>query len=145
MKGCKPGDRKKCYVVSAIVLVIFATLIFFQFYGDFFGLGGVERSFDKDVVAPGERIEVSLNIRLNEDQTYYLLEESIPEGFVVLGDVAKDNKVRLVEIQNAESNVFTYSVEAPSERGVYTFYGEYGMEFINGTRDIAGANEIRVE
>jgi len=147
MKGDKnkKGDiNNKRYGAIALVLVVVLVLFSFQFFYNS-GESGVERSFDKDVVAPGEKITVSLDIKLYEDQSYYLFEEIIPEGFVVLNDITNDNNIRVAKIQGAESNVFSYEVEAPSERGTYVFSGEYAMELLESTLDIEGESVIVVE
>jgi hypothetical protein len=140
----KKSSNMKGIKIVASVLILVVVLIFLQIF--FMGgkTGVIERSFDKNSVAPGEIFEVSLDIRLSEDQKYYLFEESVPEGFVVLDDVANNNKIRIAEIQNAESSVFVYRVEAPSEVGTYVFSGEYGMELVNGTRNIEGEDTIIV-
>lgn len=130
-----------------VALVIVLVLVSFQYYN--FGWdadgGAVERTFEKEIVSPGETIEVQLHIKLDKDQTYYFIEEIVPEGFVVLDNVARENKIRLAKIQNAESTVFSYMIEAPQEKGDYFFSGEYGIEFVNGTRNIEGVDKISVE
>ena len=135
---------KKGLIWGIVVVLVLISLSFYNF-GEKNERGLVERAFDKDTVAPGEVVGVELNIELGKGQNYYIVEEIIPEGFVVLDDVAKGNKIRLVKIQLAKSTIFNYEVRAPSERGVYVFSGGYGMELVNGTRDIGGSNSIRVE
>ena len=143
------NKKKKNRLIGGgiVALVVILVLVSSQYYNFGWGTGGgvVERTFEKEIVAPGETIKVQLHIKLDKDQSYYFIEEIVPEGFVVLDDVARENKIRLAKIQNAESTTFSYMVEASQEKGIYTFSGEYGIEFVNGTRNIEGTNRISVE
>jgi hypothetical protein len=136
---------KKLARGGIILLIVTLGLVLLQYFLFEAGTGGVERIFEKESVSPGETIKIELDIRLSEDQTYYFIEETVPEEFIVLNDIANKNKIRLAKIQNAESNIFSYEVKAPEEKGTYIFSGEYGMELINGTKNIEGATSIIVE
>jgi len=134
-------------VIAGVVVVIIAMALF-ESWGPLENISenGIERVFDKNVVAPGEVVEVHLRIGLDKGQDYYLIEESVPEEFFVLDDLAvRGNQIRLAKIQNAKDTIFSYKVKAPEEKGVYVFSGEYGMELVEGTRDIFGDSELIVE
>lgn len=140
--GKKVVNKSKGYKIAGAIVGAILLIILIQVF--FYGGENVNRSFSDSKVGPGESFDVTLDIRLDSDQTYYLLEETIPEGFVTENENAKGNKIRLIEIQGAESTVFTYTVKAPMEPGTYEFYGQYGVALVKGTRDIGGASTVIV-
>ena len=84
--------------------------------------------FSKANVNPGELIKVKLYINLDEGQTYYLLEETVPKEFEII-DCGHDenNKIKYIEIQNAQSKVYECTLKAPLEPGEYKFEGEFAL------------------
>lgn len=106
---------------------------------------GVIRVFSADEVDAGGTVDVKLYINLDPGQTYYIVDEAVPADFTVTGNKAnKDNHIKLVEIQNAKSNVYEYSIQAPEEPGTYTFGGEYALEGMDKPVQIMGAAKITV-
>lgn len=107
---------------------------------------GVTRVLSADEVNAGDTIKVKLYINLNPGQTYYLVDEAVPTEFKITDkEPNKDNHLKLVQIQNAKSNVYEYSVQAPAAAGTYTFGGEYALEGMDKPLQIMGATTITVK
>jgi len=104
---------------------------------------GVVRVLPGSVNA-GEEFKVQLNINLEATQTYYLFEEIVPPEFEILDKENKDNSIREAVIQGAESNVYEYTVKAPSTPGEYTFGGEYAVEGMKEPVPTLGENKVTV-
>ena len=107
---------------------------------------GVTRVFSKASVNPGESIQLKLYVNLNEGQSYYLLEEAVPKEVEII-DCGHDenNKIKMIEIQNAQSKVYECTLKAPLEPGEYKFEGEFALEGMSKPTGIYGANTITVQ
>jgi len=107
---------------------------------------GVTRVIEQDTVAPGDDVVIKLYVNLDDTMTYYLLEEAVPEGVTVTKGVPdKNNKLKMIEIKNAESKVVDYAVQAPTEPGTYTFSGEYAVEGMKDPAQIMGDTTLTVQ
>ncbi|MFP4111529.1 MAG: hypothetical protein ACLFPQ_03170 [Candidatus Woesearchaeota archaeon] len=132
----------KFKIVFALFLLLIVALGCDQVSDNYVDVSsGVIRTFP-DEVSAGEIFTVTLDIRLTEEQTYYLLEDMIPNGFSLVD--SDKNKVKLIEIQNAESTIEEYSVTAPEEPGTYSFSGEYAVEGMADPEAIMGKTSIVV-
>ena len=99
---------------------------------------GVIRVLSTEAAAEGDTVEVKLYINLLPGQGYYLVDEGVPQGIEVIDqEPNKDNRIRLAQIQDAKSAVFTYHVRAPAP-GTYSFEGEYAFEGMDSEQPIKG-------
>ncbi len=105
---------------------------------------GVTRSFSKSPVSPGETVTVTLDVAVTGGETYYLIDEAVPQGWTIInpepGTQAGHFKVAV--IQGAKSTSYTYEVKAPALDGTYTFSGTYRFEGTQSQGSIGGQQEI---
>ncbi len=105
---------------------------------------GVTRVISDDVVNVGDTVDVKLYINLGADKTYYVAEEVVPPEFEVLDkQTDANNHLKLINIQNPESNIFDYHLKA-TQKGTFTFSGEYAFDGLNSPVPIMGDNVIVV-
>jgi hypothetical protein len=131
------------YLLVAVVVVLAVLAVGF-FYSDSTG-SGITRIVSESFVGIGEEFEVTLNIVLDDDQTYYVFEEHVPEGFVIVSPETNiDGQFRVAEIQDAKSNKFVYVLRAPEVAGTYDFSGEYGIEGDEAIKSISGDMQVVV-
>lgn len=102
----------------------------------------VTRSFSVSEVSPGDSVTIALTKVLNADQKTLLVEETFPAGWTIVdaGDgTVNDNVIKFVELMNAKSGAYTYTLKANSDSGVWS--GQYS---INGQppKDIGGSSKL---
>lgn len=109
----------------------------------------VTRTLSKTTIAPGESITVSINVDLTKGETFYVIDEIIPQGFTASnpsndGSTTDKGHVKWVTIQDAKSTTLTYTLTAPQNEGTYHFSGQYGLDGTDEIMGIGGQNTITV-
>jgi uncharacterized lipoprotein NlpE involved in copper resistance len=105
---------------------------------------GVVREFSESSVKVGESVTVKLHINLKEGQTYYLIDETVPNDFEIVGEHENENRIKIAVIQDAKSTVYEYIIKA-IKSGEYFFDGEYVFEGMETPAKIIGDNRITVK
>jgi len=106
---------------------------------------GVTRVIETSSVSVGDTVTVKLYVNINEGQTYYLGEESVPDEFEVLDrETDKSHKIKFIKIQNAASTVYEYNLKATTA-GAFNFVGEYVVEGMDNPAAIMGDTTVNVK
>ncbi|MFH1787740.1 MAG: putative metal-binding motif-containing protein [archaeon] len=109
---------------------------------------GVVREFSSTQVNQGETVTVHLGVFIKGGESFYAIEEYIPEGWVVInnggGSTTDANTLKWVVIQNALDTTYSYTIKAPSNIGDYSFSGHYMFEGFSDSKIILGDNLIGV-
>ena len=112
------------------------------------GESTITRSFSSSSVGKGETITVNLDVVIRNGETFYLLEEYVPVGWTVIdangGQCSPANRLCWVVISNAEDTTYTYTVQAPSSTGSYTFDGIYMFEGFSVSATTLGETSVDV-
>lgn len=107
----------------------------------------ITRSFSSSTLNVGEMLNVTINIYLRNSESYYILEDQIPNGFEILdsgtGNTNTPNYIKWIEYQNPQSTSYTYILNA-TQAGNYTFTGEYFIEGFSSIPQIGGENMVVV-
>jgi hypothetical protein len=110
--------------------------------------GTVTRSFSSTEVGPGGAVDVTLTVSADDDDTMLVLTEIYPSGFTVTdaGGLSTDDagKLKKIIMGTPSSESYTYTLEAPSTDGDYTFSGTYIMDG-STQKTIAGATQVTVK
>jgi hypothetical protein len=126
---------------------ILAPLIALLFLVPLAGASSINRTLPL-TVNPGETVKVRLDIAITAGETYYLLDETVPQGWIVTdpgsGDSSDPGHVKWAIIQNAASTTYTYEVRAPTEPGTYAFSGKYMFEGMKQEVTVGGQQAITV-
>ncbi|MBI4779528.1 Ig-like domain-containing protein [Candidatus Falkowbacteria bacterium] len=109
----------------------------------------VTRSFSSLTPAAGSTLTVTLDVSLTASDTYYLIDETIPTGWVISnpgsGDISQAGHLKWVVITGAASTTYQYTVTVPSlATGLNAFSGIYGTESVTETA-ILGPTDITVQ
>lgn len=110
----------------------------------------ITREVSSNTVAPGDTIDVILKVSIKNRETYYVLEELIPEKWTLVesyngGENKNSNALRWAVIQDAKDTEYKYKVKAPEETGKYTFSGEYMFEGFEEAKNTKGTTTITVK
>ena len=109
------------------------------------GASSITRSFSKDAYLPGEAVPVTLDVSITGGETYYLVDEMVPSGWVIsekgTGDTTDSGHLKWAIIQNAASTSYSYSAVAPESEGSYSFSGEYMFEGMM-TKGTTGGSQV---
>jgi hypothetical protein len=85
-------------------------------------------------------LEVTLNVVIDKDQKFYILEETPPKEWKVIdsGGMILDTEgiLKVVVMSGAKNTTYTYILEVPHELGEYRFDGVYQIEGMIEKRDI---------
>ncbi|MFH1787716.1 MAG: hypothetical protein ABH811_02925 [archaeon] len=107
----------------------------------------VDRVFQQKV-KPEEIIEIKLDVSIQGDETFYAIEEYVPEGFTIIdsggGKTFNSNILKWVVIENAKDTTYLYTLKSPSIEGDYTFKGNYMFEGMSDSRVISKNTIITV-
>jgi len=105
---------------------------------------GVTRSFSKSPVPPAETVTVTLDVAVTGGETYYLIDEAVPQGWTIINPdpATQAGHFKVAVIQGAKSTSYTYEVKAPALDGTYTFSGTYMFEGMKSQGSIGGQKEI---
>lgn len=129
---------------TKFVLAAFLTLLFLVHMAS---ASTITRSFSKNSVLPGETISVTLDVAITGGETYYIIDDAVPQGWSIVnpepGTQAGHFKVAV--IQGAASTSYTYDVTAPQAEGPYTFSGTYMFEGMSSEGSIGGQGTISVQ
>jgi hypothetical protein len=129
---------------------VLAAFLTFVFVLPFASASGITRSFSKSSLYPGETVSVTLDVAVTGGETYYLIDDIVPSGWVVTnpgsaGSSEDPGHVKWAVIQGAASTSYTYEVMAPQTGGTYTFSGKYMFEGMKAEGSIGGQNTISVQ
>ncbi len=131
-------------IIGIILVILLIGFFLYKFYYDFDD--SVARVFSVEKVSPGSEFKVQYHVNLNQNQKYYLFEDAVPSDFEILDcEYDLNNKIKFIEIQNAQSRVFECSIKASSQTGSYTFKGEYSLSNMENPSMIKGNKRILVE
>lgn len=109
---------------------------------DEIGDSQVVRSFSASQVSSGDKITVTLKKTLDEGQKTILVEENFPPGWTVVDagtGVASGNTIKWAELATAKPGIFTYTVQATSDSGIWT--GQYSINGLS-LKDIGGLSKL---
>jgi len=111
----------------------------------------VIRSFSSPTVSTNGQIDVTLNVFVLDGETFYAVEEYIPEGWVIISDgggtTGNANKLAWVafgSINLGPNTIITYTVQAPSSAGNYNFDGIYLFEGMSSEITTQGQTTVNV-
>ncbi len=90
----------------------------------------VSRTIPSGEQAPNTDIEIMLTVTLDSGETYYSIDEVIPDGLTIMdagtGDTTETGHIKWVVIQGATSTTYTYTVQGTD--GTYNINGIYQIE-----------------
>jgi len=108
----------------------------------------ITRSLSSSSVNPEEMVTVTLEIKITEGETFYLIDDSVPSGWTVVssdtGDFTDPGHVKWAVIQNAADVNYTYVAGAPKNPGTYSFSGKYMFERMKTEGSVAGQQPVDV-
>jgi len=142
-------NLKKSGLIGVLVIVLLI-ILFVSFFekGAVASESFVTREFSKTRVAPGEQVTVKLKVSVSKDDTFYAIEEHIPEGWVVIDDgdgaTSEPNKLSWVEFSMGIIPGKTYTYVVQAEEGSSNFYGIYMFETFKESRTTSGDTTIIV-
>lgn len=93
----------------------------------------VSRGFSSPTVSPGGPLTVTLTVDIiSTGDTYYALEEAIPNDWIVTDDgggvTSNSSRLAWIVISGAADTTYTYALTAPASAGSYGFGGVYQFE-----------------
>ena len=111
---------KKMHVILFLVILTLASFV---------TAGDITRSFSSSSIKMNEILDVRLTVTLSPDESFYVIEEHVPSGWIITnpggGVVANQRVITWVVFQNPVSTTYTYTVQAPPTVGFYDFRGNY--------------------
>lgn len=138
------GFNKRIFWFLGIGIILVGIVILGFFNASKNKEPGVYREFSKEEVMQGEVFKLKLDVVVEGDERYYLIEERIPEEFEISEHEGNDHKIKLYEIGNPmESRTYEYKLVS-METGTYEFDGEYALDGNENTSEIKGDNKIVV-
>ena len=128
---------------SKFVAATFLAILFLMPLAD---ASTVTRYFVKDSASPGETIAVTLEVEITGGETYYIIDDSVPQGWTIINPdpETKTGHFKVVVIQGAENRPHGYLVNAPDVEGTYAFSGTYMFEGMSAEGSIGGQDTIEV-
>lgn len=120
-------------ILLILILVLFISTVF---------ASSITRIFPSELT-PREETTIKLNVIIDGEDNYYLLEENVPQGIQII-NASNDagivgQSIRWAEIQGATSTQLSYTVIIPDD-GEYVFNGTY---FVGG--DYGSSDELIVQ
>ncbi len=110
------------------------------------------RSISEMYTEPGSTITISLIVSPTDEDTIYLIEDTVPEELTITNTEASivDQNVRILLAENLippgadiENTVWTYDVIIPQDAsGTYTFTGIYWFDTLEEETTILGDSQI---
>ncbi len=129
-------DKK--IILLAIALVVLASGCF---------ASSVTRSFSGSV-RPGEDLTVTLTVDVGDGETFYAIDELVPEGWIVknigTGSAEHQGHIKWVTIEGAENTTNSYTLTAPGTAETAVFSGTYMFESMDQEAEIAGTKQANV-
>lgn len=108
----------------------------------------ITRSLSSATVSPGEDLAVTLTITITEEETFYAIDELVPEGWTIkdagTGSAKHEGHLKWVVIQNAANTTYTYVLTAPAEEETATLAGRYQFEGMTTEANIGGTTSVTV-
>jgi hypothetical protein len=107
---------------------------------------GIYRSFSATSISPGDILTVNLEVVVAGGEDHYLIEEYVPEGWVVkIGNMTSESgRLTFYKLQNPENKTYKYKAIAPSQPGPYEFYGFYMFQGMEVKANTSGQANITV-
>jgi len=112
----------------------------------------ITRDFSSSTVEAGQNVSVTISILINENQTYWALEEYVPLDWAVVDPMGGEcnestNILKWIyynETMVAENVSYTYIVQSPLFNGSYEFDGVYIIEEMGSPENLTGERTILV-
>jgi hypothetical protein len=122
-----------------LLVVLFCSFVFSS---------SVVRDFPT-VVSPNQEFKVSLAVSVSAEDTFYGIEEWLPDGFVVVnpdgGDISLKYQIKWLNINAIPGEgAIIYTLRAPSTPGKYVFDGQSMFETQEAPVRTGGDSEIVV-
>jgi len=112
----------------------------------------ITRTFSDDVLLSGQILTVSLDVFVNEGETYYAIDEKVPQGWTIISSTQSgyiDNEnycVKWAVLMGAGNTTYEYTVQIPNDAlGEYSFDGFYMFEGDEEKRYMEGDRIINIE
>jgi hypothetical protein len=109
----------------------------------------VFRTFSQEDVLISEIVDVTLHVSVINNETSYLIEEYIPQGWTIINSggavIINSNTLKWIVTENAEDTTYTYKIKAPDQKGNYAFSGIYRFEGTNTSSFMQGDIFIYVD
>jgi len=109
---------------------------------------GVTRILSPPVIVPGGTVTVTLSVDVSGAADYYVIDEIYPSGFTVIdsgpGSIQHSGHWKYLVIEDAQNTQLSYTLQAPSTEGEYSFSGEYMFGGMESTVPISGQSKIYV-
>jgi hypothetical protein len=125
---------------------LLSSTLVFLFLASLASAASVTRSVSPSSVPYGETMTVSLTVDVSGSAGYYAIDEMYPSGWSVIdagsGSIEHAGHWKEVVIEGAKNTVYTYTLRAPSQDGIYTFSGEYMFGGMEDTAPISGTETI---
>lgn len=112
----------------------------------------ITRTFSDDFLFSGQILTVSLDVFVNEGETYYAVDEKVPQGWTIIdstqsGYIDNENyRVKWAVLMGAGTTIYEYTVQIPNDAsGEYSFDGFYMFEGDEEKRYMEGDKVINIE
>ena len=131
-------NKKKLLIITMICFILFLGVV---------QSSDIYRSFSSTTVAPKEDLNVTLTVDITKGETFYAIDELVPEGWAVkdagTGSVDHAGHIKWLVIQDAENTLYNYILTAPSIEEQTTFEGTCIFEGGN-LKQIVGQSQVSV-
>ncbi len=135
-------NKMRSTIISFIVVgLLLASLTVFLYHKD---KQGVYRELSVSSIGQGGIFTLSLDVRMGQDKTYYVIEEDVPKGFKIIGENFTDNKIKIIKFPKAINHIYSYKIRAPNQSGRYAFTGKYAMGKMKQAVAIRGDSIINI-
>ncbi len=108
----------------------------------------VTRSFSTTAINAGDIMNILLNVSMIDDETFYAIEEYIPNEWTIIDDgggvTSNPHILKWVVTNDAINTTYTYVVQAPLSIGDYDFNGIYMFEGFSGAKTTKGQTTMSV-
>jgi len=136
------GNNAKFLFGTLFFIIVFASL------ASAISTSTVTRGFSTATPAPGSSLVVTLGIAVNAPDTFYLIDETIPTGWVIAnagtGDTTQANHLKWIVLSGAANTSYQYTLTVPAAAsGQYNFSGTYGFDDMV-THNILGSTSVNV-
>jgi hypothetical protein len=137
--NAKPVDMRKMLLTAFFLVVCASGLV---------AASTVSREFGSDTVLPGEDLAVTLRVSIDGDETFYIIDELVPEGWTIkepgTGSSEHAGHLKWIVIQDAGNGDYSYILTAPATEGTTVFDGSYIIEGMLGEGKITGQSQVSV-
>ncbi len=132
----------KKFAFMTVVLLIFLVQISFA--------STVTRSFDTATPVQGSLLTVSLAVNVASPDTFYIIDEAIPAGWVIsnpgTGDTTQAGHIKWAVLSGATSTTHQYTINVPATvSGSFIFSGEYAFDSNPLPVQIIGSANVNVQ